>query len=129
MKTPIRASSKAKRSFVPITPFAFENFEVPVRRVTGHRPLPVGVAFKRLSLHLRSRFKTTPRLIDAAQRAKVFLPSPSHQGPGLMRLHLEARPVVSPAALPSGDSDFRSQSFPRRGARAGANRRFSPKTE
>jgi hypothetical protein len=102
MKTLIRATSKARRSFVPIAPFEVENFEVRVRRVTHPRRVPIRVASRRVNLHLPSRqFKTILTPSDAISRAKIFLPSPSLQGHGLMRLHLGARPVDHPAALSS----------------------------
>jgi len=102
MKTLIRATRKPQRSIVPIASFEFESFELHVRRVAGHRPLPVGVAFRKLDIHPSSRqFKTIPRPIDAAQRAKDFLPSPSLQGHGLMCLRSGARPDEQPAALSS----------------------------
>lgn len=53
-----------------------------MRRVTGHR------AFLATWVH-------------PAQATKIFLPSPSVQGLGTMRLHSGARPVDRPAALPS----------------------------
>jgi hypothetical protein len=102
MKTLTRATSKAKRSFVPIAPFEFESFEVRVRRVTRHRRVPIQVASRLVNIHPPSRqFKTTPRAIDPAQRTTVFLPSPSLQGLGMMRLHSGARPVDHPAVLSS----------------------------
>jgi hypothetical protein len=102
MKTLIRAAMKPQRSFVPITPFEFESFEVRVRRVTRHRPLPIGVSFRKVNVHRVSRqFKTMPGPIDAVHRTKIFLPSPSLQGHGLMCLPLGARPVDRPAALSS----------------------------
>jgi hypothetical protein len=101
MKTLIRAARKPKRSFVPIISFEFESFEVRMRRVTPQKPLPIGVSFRKVSAHRVSRqFKTLPGLIDVVQRTKIFLPSPSLQGHGLMSLHLGARPV-RPAALSS----------------------------
>lgn len=88
MKTPIRAKGKALRSFVPVAPFEFETFELPVRPVNRH----------------------TPTSIPVAQPAKLFLPSASLQGPGLMSLHLGARSVGYPAALPSPSCTIRSRS-------------------
>ena len=102
MKTLIRATSKAQRSFVPITPFEFESFEVRVRQVTRHRPLPIGASFRKLAVHpVSRRLKTMPGPIDAVLRTKILLPSPSLQGHGLMCLQLGARPVDHPAALSS----------------------------
>ena len=102
MKTLIRAARKPQRSFVPITPFEFESFEVRVRRVTRHRPLPIGVSFRKVNVHRVSRqFKTMPGPIDAVHRKKIFLPSPSLQGHGLMCSRSGARPVDRPAALSS----------------------------
>jgi hypothetical protein len=102
MKTLIRAARKPQRSFVPITPFEFESFEVRVRRVTRHRPRPIGVSFRKVNVHRVARqFKTMPGPIDAVHCTKIFLPSPSLQGHGLMCLHSGARPVHRPAALSS----------------------------
>jgi len=124
MKTLIRAISKAKRSFVPLAPFEFESFEVRVRSVARHRPLPVGVALRKLNTHRPPRqFKTIPRPIDAAQRTKDFLPSPSLQGLGLMCWRSGARPVNRPAALSSRQLHASaSNPIPQSGARARANR-------
>lgn len=101
MKTLIRAARKPQRANVPLASFEFETFEVRVRRVTRHKPLAIGAAFRRLNIHISSKCKATPRPIDAAKPAKIFLPSPSPQGLGLMRLRLGARPVGCPAALSS----------------------------
>ena len=102
MNTLIRAAMKPQRSFVPITPFEFDSFEVRVRRVKRYRPLPLGVSFRKVNVHRVSRqFKTMPGPIDALHRTKIFLPSPSLQGHGLMCLPLGARPVDRPAALSS----------------------------
>ncbi len=102
MNTLIRAARKPQRSFVPITPFEFDSFEVRVRRVTRHRPLPIGVSFRKVNAHHVSRqFKTKPGPVDAVRRTKIFLPSPSLQGHGLTCLPLGARPVARPAALSS----------------------------
>jgi hypothetical protein len=102
MKTLTRATRKLQRSFVPIASFEFERFEVRLRRVTRPRRVPIRVASKRVSIHLPSRqFKTILTPIDAASRENIFLPSPSLQGRGLMRLHLGARSVDHPAALSS----------------------------
>ena len=100
MKTLIRAASKAQRSFVPMALFEFESFEVRVRWVARHKAFPTGVSFRKVNVHRVSRqFKTMPGPIDAVHRTKLFLPSPSLQGHGLMCLHLGARPDVRPAAL------------------------------
>jgi hypothetical protein len=104
MRTLIRATSKAQRSFVPIIRFTFENFRIRMRHVSGHRPSRVGVACGRLKSHFRSRFKNIRKPIHAAQPAKIFLPSALLQGHGLMYLRLGARLVVHPAALPSSAS-------------------------
>ena len=102
MKTPIPATTKLQRLVVPMTPFAFESFEVRVRQVTLHRPLPIGARFRKLAVHpVSRRLKTTPGPIDAVLRTKILLPSPSLQGHGLMCLQLGARPVDHPAALSS----------------------------
>ena len=102
MKPLFRATREPQRLFVPIVPFAFDSFEVRVRRVACHKPLPIGAAFRRMNIQRPpTQFKTTPRSIDAAQRAKNFLPSPSLQGHGLMCSHSGARPVDHPAALAS----------------------------
>ena len=107
MKTPIRATSKVQRLVVPMNLFAFESFEVPVRQVTRHRPLRVGASFRKLNVHRGSRrYKPMPGWIDAVDRTKIFLPSPSLQGHGLMCLHLGARPVEHPAALSSRQFHF-----------------------
>ena len=111
MKTLIRATTKPRRSFVPVASFEFESFEVRVRRITRHKPLPME-SFRRMNIHRPSRqFKTMPQADRAVQRAKIFLPSPSLQGHGLMCLHLGARPVNHPAALSSRHSGLRSQSY------------------
>ena len=100
MKTLIRATRKPQRSFVPITPFEFESFEVRVRTVTRHRPLPTGVSSRKVNFHrVLSRFKTMPRPIEAVPLTKIFLPSTSLQGHGLMCLPLRARSIDHPAAL------------------------------
>jgi len=110
MKTPTRTAKKIQRSIVPIASFEFESFDIPVRRVNSHRPLPIGAVFRNLNVDPRSsQFKTIFTPIDTAEPAKIFLPSPSPQGREEMRLRLEARPV-GPAALPSGNCIFGSQS-------------------
>ena len=110
MKTQTRTAKKILRSSVPIASFEFESFEIPVRRVKDHGPLPTGAVFRSLNVDPRSsQFKTTLAPIDTAQPAKIFLPSPSPQGREEMRLRLEAR-SVGPAALPSGNCLFGSQS-------------------
>ena len=102
MKTPIRATSKVQRLVVPMNLFAFESFEVGVRQATRRRPLRVGASFRKLNVHRGSRrYKPMPGWIDAVDRTKIFLPSPSLQGHGLMCLHSGARPVEDLAALPS----------------------------
>lgn len=102
MKTLIRAARKPQRSIVPVASFEFETFEVRVRRVTRHKPLVVGAASGRLNTHLpSSQPKTIVPPIDPPQPADIFLPSPSLQGRGSMRLHLGARSVDHPAALSS----------------------------
>jgi hypothetical protein len=101
MKALIRATAKARRSFLPITRFAFQRFTLAVRREAGDRPLTVGAFFKRVKTHPRGKIKTIPKPIHAAQAANIFLPSPALQGRGLMCLRLGARLVVHPAALSS----------------------------
>jgi hypothetical protein len=102
MKTLIRPAKKPQRSFVPIAPFECESFEVRVRRVTRLKPLPIGVSFRGMNIHCPPRqSKTIFTPINAAQRAKGFLPSPSLQGLGLTCLRLGARLVDRPAALSS----------------------------
>src|SRR5271157_5730521 len=102
MKTLTPVATKPQRFFVPIAPFEFESFEVRVRRVTRHRPLPIGVSFRKVNVHRVSRqFKTMPGPVDAVRRTKIFLPSPSLQGHGSTCLPLGARPVDRPAALSS----------------------------
>jgi hypothetical protein len=102
MKSLIRATRKTKRSFVPITQFEFETFEVCVRRRNSGRPLRFGVGLTKLNGdHLSGPFKTILTPIDAARRTKILLPSPSLQGHGWMCLHLGARPVHHSAALSS----------------------------
>ena len=102
MKTPIRAETKPQRSFVPIASFEFESFEVRVQRVTRHRPLSIGLNFRKVNVRRALRqFKTVARPRDAVRLTKILLPSPSHQGLGWMSLHLWARPVDQTAALSS----------------------------
>jgi len=102
MKTLTRATRKPQRSFVPIASFEFESFEVRVRRVTRHKPLPIGVSCRKVNVHRVSRqFKTILPPIDADSRETIFLPSPSVQGHGLMCLRSGARPADCPAALSS----------------------------
>jgi hypothetical protein len=102
MKTLIHATRKPQRSFVPITPFEFESFEVRVRTVTAHRRLPTGVSSRKVNFRrVLSRVKPRPRPIDAVRVRKVFLPSTSLQGHGLMCLPLRARSIDHPAALSS----------------------------
>jgi hypothetical protein len=86
MKTLICATRKPQRSILPIAPFEFESFEVRIRKITRHKPLVTGAAFRRLNIHLpSSQSKTILTPIDAAQAAEMFLPSPSLQGLGEMR--------------------------------------------
>ena len=102
MKPLIRATRNHSGHSCQWSPFEFESFEVRVRRIARHKPLPIGVSFRRMNIHRPPRqFKTIPRPIDAAQRAKNFLPSPSLQGLGLMCLRTRGRPVDRPAALSS----------------------------
>lgn len=100
MKTKTRASKEIKQLAVPMASFEFESFDIAVRRVNSHRPLPIGAVFRNLNVDPCS---------STAEPAKIFLPSPSLQGREEMRLRLEARPV-GPAALPSGNCLFGSQS-------------------
>jgi len=102
MKTRSRAAMKPQRLVVPIAPFEFATFDVPVRRVTRQRRVPIRVAIRRANpvLHAKT-FKAKRRSIDADQRTKVFLPSPSLQGHGWMSWRVGARPVGCPAALSS----------------------------
>ena len=110
MKTKTRASKEIKQLAVPMASFEFESFDIAVRRVNSHRPLPIGAVFRNLNVDpCSSQFKTIFTLIDTAEPAKIFRPSPSLQGREEMRLRLEARPV-GPAALPSGNCLFGSQS-------------------
>ena len=100
MKTLIHAPRKPKRSFVPVTPFAFESFEIPVRRASGTRLLQSKAALRKANSPRASRLiETTPRPIDAAQPAKIFLPAPSMAGQGLTLLRFGARPLVQGATL------------------------------
>ena len=102
MTTPTRAERKPQRSFVPIAPFGFERFEVPVQRVTRREPPPIGVIFGKANMHRAStQFRPTPGPTDAVHRTKILLPSPSHQGHGLTCSRLRARPVDYPVALSS----------------------------
>jgi len=123
MKTLIRATRKSRREIVPIASFEMESFEVRVRSVTRHKPLVTGAALRMLKIQLpSSQSKTILTPIGAAQPAEIFLPSPSPQGLGQMRLRLEARPVDCPAALPSGNLSFRSEAEGQKRARTPANR-------
>jgi hypothetical protein len=102
MKTQIRAARKPQRSFVPITPFEFESFEVRVGRVTRHRPFSIGVSYRKVNVRgVLKQFKTIPGPVNAVHHTKILLPSPSLQGHGLMCLRSGARLVDRPAALPS----------------------------
>jgi hypothetical protein len=84
MNTLIRAATKPRRLFVRLAPFEFESFEVRMRRITRHKSLPIGVSFRRMNIPRAPRqFKTIAGPVDAAQPAKIFLPSPSLQGHGL----------------------------------------------
>src|SRR4030095_10239375 len=104
MKTLICATRKLQRSIVTIASFEFESFEVRVRRVTRHKPLVIGAAFRRLNIPFpSSQSETVLTPIDPAQPNEIFLPSPSPQGLGQKCLPLEARPVGRPTALPSGN--------------------------
>ncbi|PWU11949.1 MAG: hypothetical protein C5B50_22325 [Verrucomicrobia bacterium] len=105
MKTLIPATSKARRSLVPITSFEFETFEVHVRPVTRQKALPIGASLRTVKgYRLSRRCKNLPEPINAVHGRKIFISSPSIQGPGPMRLQLEARPALAPAALPSGQA-------------------------
>src|SRR5208283_736808 len=42
MKPLIPATTKPRRSFVPVATFEFESFEVRMRRIMRHKPLPIG---------------------------------------------------------------------------------------
>jgi hypothetical protein len=101
MKTLILTTRKAQRSFVPITAFQFERFEVRVRRAKRRRPLPTEVSFKKV---LSKAFpgNSTPYHDRSGffMHTTIFLPSPSLQGRGPMCLPLGARSVHrNPAAL------------------------------
>ena len=114
MRPLTRATTKPRPSFVPVASFEFESFEVRMRRMTRHKPLPIGVSFGSRNIHRPTRqFKTSPKPIDVAQRAKDFLPSPLLQGPGLKCLRLRARPVNRPAALSSRHCSLCAQSHER----------------
>ena len=98
MNTQTRAAKNTKRLFVPVTGFEFESFEIPVRPLTCHKPVPIGVTCRKLHFPRFLRpLKAKPGRIGAP---KIFLPSPSLQGQGLTCLHVGARPL-DPAALPS----------------------------
>lgn len=100
MKTLIRATMQPQWSVLPIAPFEFATFDVPVRRVTRQRLVPIRVAIRRANTVLHAGpFKAKRGSIDPDQRTKVFLPSPSLQGHGWMSLQLRARPVDHSAAL------------------------------
>jgi hypothetical protein len=102
MKTLIPVATKPERFFVPIAPFKLERFEVRVRPVTRHRPFLIGVSYRKVNVHrILKQFKTIPGPLDAVHRAKIFLPSPSLQGHGLMCSRSGARLVHRPAALSS----------------------------
>jgi hypothetical protein len=104
MKALISAAGKARQSPLPITRFAFQEFAIPVRRVTGGRPLNSGTSFKKANTRLRWKLKSIPKWFHAAQAASIFPPSPAIQGCGLMRLRFGARLDVHPAALSSPTS-------------------------
>src|SRR5690348_1475084 len=106
MKPPMRAATKPQRLLVPVAAFEFEKFEVRVRRVTRIRLASTEVASRKVDPQFPSTQCKTIFRPDSDRPAKILLPSPWPQGPGLMRLRLEARPVAHPAALPSGDFDF-----------------------
>jgi hypothetical protein len=112
MKTRIRATNKRQHSLVPVTPFEFESFEVRVRLVTRSRPLPCGISCRNLTVPPN----VSQGLNDAVEPMKIFLPSPSPQGHGLMRLHLEARPIADPVAPPppTGGEELRNRRSPSR---------------
>ena len=111
MKTWIHAARKPHRSLVPVALFDYETFEVRVRQVARHRPVPVGDAFKKMRIQLPSgQFKTTSRPIEAGAPAKILLPSPSLQGHGLICSRSGAPSVDCPAALSSRPSSLRSPS-------------------
>jgi len=68
MKTLIHNTNKAPGSIVPIAPFEFEYFEIPVRRVSRNRPLQSKAGFRGVNTrHHSRRFKMIPGKIDAAQ--------------------------------------------------------------
>lgn len=107
MKTLVRATRKSKRLLVPMTPFQFEEFDVPVRRLSDNGPLQSKAAFRKVNSHHRPRpLKIFPTAIEGAQPPKVFMPSPSLHG--LMLWRLGTRPVAHAPALSSGHSSLGS---------------------
>jgi hypothetical protein len=106
MKTQIRAARKPQRSFVPITPFEFESFEVRVGRVTRHRPFSIGVSYRKVNVRgVLKQFKTIPGPVNAVHHTKILLPSPSLQGHGLICSRLgRGRFVIRPRSLPGNST-------------------------
>ena len=122
MKTLARSTRKPKRSFVPITRFAFESFKIPVRQASRNTPLQSKAAFRRVDNHRHSKpSKVVPRPIDGGQPAKIFLPAPLLEGHGLTLLRLGARPVVRAAPLSSAHASHPSHpdEYPGRQLRRG----------
>ena len=122
MKTQTRATKKTQPLFVPIASFEFESFNLPVRRVKSHGLLPIGAVLRKLNVCPQSsEIKFTHAPLSGAESAKIFLPSPSPQGPGRMCLRLGARLVSRPTALPSY-VNRRFDSYSRRSAKAQTRR-------
>ena len=111
MKTSIHAARKPKRSFVPITRFAFESFDIPVRPTSRNTPLQSKAALRKVTSHRHcTPSKVIPTQIDAAQPAKIFLPAPSREVRGLTLSRLGAQPIVHPAPLSSVHASLASHS-------------------
>ena len=110
MKTSIHAARKPKRSFVPMTGFAFESFEIRVRQASRDRPLQSKAAFRKVDKHHHSKAsKVIARPIDAAPPGKIFLPAPMLEGQRLTLWRFGARPVVHPTPLSSAHASPPSQ--------------------
>jgi len=126
MKTPIRDARIPQRSVVPIAPFEFEKFELRVRTVTRQRPALIGALLRKSNGPIpknQARISIAPA--DAATSPRIFPPSPSPQGLGLVCLRLETRSAAKPTASTSGARPSRSRSGIQRGAAARPNRLFA----
>lgn len=112
MKTQIRAAKKTRWSLLPIAPFEFESFEIPVRRFDNNGPLSIGAVFRTMNVDTDSGlFNPSLTPIDIAQSAKIFLPP--HSAHGLEQ------------ALPSDSGTSCSRPRSQKGARARVKRLFT----